>query len=57
MVNVKGMVRDVLERNGLIHEQSTQYYFLNTHDAVSYILGSEFKDFTEYVLQTNIKSE
>ncbi|MBK8549373.1 MAG: sulfate permease [Saprospiraceae bacterium] len=57
MVNVKGMVRDVLESNGLIHERSTQYYFLNTHDAVSYILGSEFKDFTEYVLQTNIKSE
>jgi SulP family sulfate permease len=53
MVNVKGPVRDTLERNGLIHEQSTQYFFLNTHDAVSYILGHEFKDFTEYVLQSN----
>lgn len=53
MVNVKGPVRDTLERNGLIHERSTQYFFLNTHDAVSYILGQEFKDFTEYILQTN----
>lgn len=53
MVNVKGPVRDTLERNGLIHERSTQYFFLNTHTAVSYILGQEFEDFTEYVLQTN----
>ncbi|MFZ1704818.1 MAG: solute carrier family 26 protein [Saprospiraceae bacterium] len=53
MVNVKGPVRDTLERNGLIHEQSTQYFFLNTHDAVNYIRGLEFRDFTEYVLQSN----
>jgi SulP family sulfate permease len=53
MVNVRGPVRDTLERNGLIHENNTQYYFLNTHDAVNYILKQQTNDYTEYVVQTN----
>lgn len=53
MVNVKGPVRDILERNGMIHEHSDQYFFLNTHDAVQYIIHDRYKDYSEYVLQTN----
>lgn len=53
MVNVKGPVRDTLEKNGLMHEHSDQYYFLNMHDAVQYINHDKYKDYSAYVLQTN----
>ncbi len=36
--NLKGFVRDVLERSGFYEELGRDHFFINTHDAVNYFL-------------------
>ena len=54
MSNVKGPLRDLLEKNDFIHDQSQQYFFLSTKDAVDFIQGNSENKFINYVLQTDI---
>lgn len=50
--NVKGPVRDLLKKYGILNQSNLEHYYLSTHDAVADLTNGKGNHFTEYVFQT-----
>lgn len=53
LAGVLGPVRDILQLNGLLHNEATEQFYLSTDDAVKYIRHQRENNFTAYTTQAN----